>query len=230
MWVLFDIGSTLIEGPPYGPGRRLIKALGLEDGNSAAVNNLMFRTPLTDARELGRHLAERFGCDRETAEREAGALWRAQIDEAWVVPGAAEALHMLAEADIPWAYISNIWTPFYQGFLRHFPKEDRRPSFLSYRLGVSKPDLGIYRFALRTLGIVPQNAVMIGDTYQNDIAPAIELGIKTIWLLHRPEKESADLQAISEGNAPAPDLTLQSIEELRLEHITALIARSPGRI
>jgi HAD superfamily hydrolase (TIGR01509 family) len=222
MWVFFDIGSTLIDGPPYGPGRRLVNALGLVDDAIDGVNDLLFKTPLIDARELGQRLAARFDLDPETAIQEATALWRAQIDEAWVVPGAAEALETLAGAGIPWAYVSNIWTPFYLGFLRHFPAERQRPSFLSFRLGLAKPQLGIYRAALRDVGIMPQDAVMIGDTYQNDIAPAIELGMKTIWLVHRPAKETADLQAVAAGNAPVPDLLLQSIGDLRLEHITGL--------
>jgi len=222
VWVFFDIGSTLIDGPPYGPGRRLVNALGLPDEAVSIVNDRLFETPLKDAEELGRWLATRFAIDLESAVREATSLWQAQIDEAWLVPGATEALHMLAEAKIPWIYVSNIWPPFYQGFLRHFPTEQQRPSFLSFRMGVSKPQSDIYQIALRTLNIAPQDAVMIGDTYQNDIAPALALGMKTIWLLHRPEKETADMQAVKAGDAPAPDLTLQSIGDLRLEQLAAL--------
>ena len=56
---------------------------------------------------------------------------------------------------------------------------------------------------------------MVGDTYKNDIRPAIDLGMRTVWVLHRPEKEKADLIRVLNGDAPRPDLTLTSIAELK---------------
>jgi hypothetical protein len=35
-----------------------------------------------------------------------------------------------------------------------------------------------------------------------------------VWVLHRPEKEKADLVAVMNGDAPPPDLTISSIAEL----------------
>jgi FMN phosphatase YigB (HAD superfamily) len=55
---------------------------------------------------------------------------------------------------------------------------------------------------------------MVGDTYKNDIRPAIELGMRTVWILHRPEKEKADMIEVLNGASPPPDLTLASIAEL----------------
>jgi len=57
--------------------------------------------------------------------------------------------------------------------------------------------------------------VMVGDTYRNDIRPAIDLGMRTVWVLHRPEKEKADLIAVLNGTSPPPDLTLPSIADLK---------------
>lgn len=48
--------------------------------------------------------------------------------------------------------------------------------------GISKPDLEIFRLALERAKCIPQNAVMIGDRLDNDIAPANRLGIKTVWI------------------------------------------------
>jgi FMN phosphatase YigB (HAD superfamily) len=58
-----------------------------------------------------------------------------------------------------------------------------------------------------------EDAVMVGDTYKNDIRPAIELGMRTVWVLHRPEKEEVDLMDVTNGHAPPPDLLLKSIQE-----------------
>jgi FMN phosphatase YigB (HAD superfamily) len=63
---------------------------------------------------------------------------------------------------------------------------------------------------------------MIGDTYRNDIRPALDLGMKTVWLLHRPDKERADLLEVLNDAAPRPDLTLAGIGDLRPEAIRRL--------
>lgn len=48
--------------------------------------------------------------------------------------------------------------------------------------GVAKPDKRIFEIALNRAGCKPQHAVMIGDRIDNDIIPAKELGMKTIWI------------------------------------------------
>jgi FMN phosphatase YigB (HAD superfamily) len=68
---------------------------------------------------------------------------------------------------------------------------------------------------------------MVGDTYKNDIAPALALGMKTVWVLHRPHKETRDLVRVLNHAAPAPDLTLESIGDLDPARLQRLLA--PGR-
>lgn len=54
--------------------------------------------------------------------------------------------------------------------------------FLSDRLGVSKPDLAFFQKGMDALGLRdPQQICMIGDSLQADMAPAMQLGMKTIW-------------------------------------------------
>ncbi|MFZ6032657.1 MULTISPECIES: HAD family hydrolase [unclassified Melioribacter] len=52
-------------------------------------------------------------------------------------------------------------------------------------IGFRKPDPKIFQFALNELGVNPNNAVMIGDSYNNDIVPAKLIGCKTIWINNR---------------------------------------------
>lgn len=47
---------------------------------------------------------------------------------------------------------------------------------------VSKPNLRIFQIALERACCFAENAVMIGDRLDNDIAPAKYLGMKTIWI------------------------------------------------
>ncbi len=52
----------------------------------------------------------------------------------------------------------------------------------STEIGVSKPDPEIFRIALRTLNLAPDRAIFVGDSYERDITPAQQLGVRTIWL------------------------------------------------
>lgn len=68
--------------------------------------------------------------------------------------------------------------------------------------GVSKPDRRIFEIALERSGCKPENAVMIGDRIDNDIVPAKQLGMKTIWIKQgfgslwtvMEESEKADIE------------------------------------
>ena len=79
----------------------------------------------------------------------------------------------------------------------------------SAELGISKPDSRIFQWALAQANCPAQNAVMIGDRLDNDIAPANRLGIHSIRLLrglgayHEPQ--SAD---------EIPEYTIQTLAEL----------------
>lgn len=50
----------------------------------------------------------------------------------------------------------------------------------SAELGVAKPDKAIFTKAMEMADCTPENSVMIGDRLDNDIYPAMELGMKTV--------------------------------------------------
>lgn len=52
----------------------------------------------------------------------------------------------------------------------------------STRVGMSKPDPGIFRMALDELGLEPGETIFVGDSYERDMMPARRMGMKTIWL------------------------------------------------
>ncbi|MDR1782952.1 MAG: HAD family hydrolase [Dysgonamonadaceae bacterium] len=52
----------------------------------------------------------------------------------------------------------------------------------SAKVGVRKPDCGIFAIAVEILGAKPSEIAVIGDSMKNDILPAQSLGCKTIWL------------------------------------------------
>lgn len=48
--------------------------------------------------------------------------------------------------------------------------------------GVAKPDRRIFEIALERSNCEPANAIMIGDRIDNDIVPAKQMGMNTIWI------------------------------------------------
>ena len=225
MFVFLDIGFTLIGGPNIGPAGRLIQDLKLPHTSKEALNELLFRTSLADHEDLADHLTTKFQVDGNLALRCAKELWEKQNEEAYELPGARNALAQLDEAGISYGFISNIWAPFLQGFARLFPREyEHCPVFASYQQAAFKPDPQLYLTALRETNTDPSQAIMIGDTYEMDIAPAIRLGMKTVWTLHRPEKERSDLVQVLNNAAPKPDLTLESIAQLHPKLLYSLFS------
>lgn len=75
----------------------------------------------------------------------------------------------------------------------------------SSRVGIFKPDPGIFEHALNKLHCAPDAVAMIGDSLNKDCAPAHKLGMRTVWLSTEPRPD--------EGSV-APDVTIRSIDEV----------------
>jgi HAD superfamily hydrolase (TIGR01509 family) len=222
---IFDIGSTLIEGPSSGPAARIAAALSLSREARQSVQDVLVTSPAGNAEELADAIAARLEVPAAAIGTAVRDVWTAQLQEAYMLPGAKDAIDRLRVEGIRRAYLSNIWPPFYAAFERAFPEEAAGETFLSFREGRMKPDREFFLMALRKLAIPPESAVLIGDTYGNDIAPALALGCHAIWILHRPSKEISDILAVLNGNCPAPDFTLGMIGELRPEHVRRAVAK-----
>lgn len=55
----------------------------------------------------------------------------------------------------------------------------------SEELGISKPDPGIFHVALERIGSPAVAAVMVGDSWENDVVGARAAGIRAVWLNRR---------------------------------------------
>jgi FMN phosphatase YigB (HAD superfamily) len=79
----------------------------------------------------------------------------------------------------------------------------------SCRVGIFKPDPGIFRAALDQLGTgeATSDTLMVGDSLDKDCAPARRLGLKTVWLRHDGGTRPANAD-------DAPDFTIEALEEL----------------
>jgi FMN phosphatase YigB (HAD superfamily) len=76
----------------------------------------------------------------------------------------------------------------------------------SRRVGICKPDPAIFSFAAERLGRDPETILMVGDSFERDVVPAKQIGMKTAWL-EGPESR------------PCPD---PSVIDLRLKRLADL--------
>ncbi len=76
--------------------------------------------------------------------------------------------------------------------------------------GVAKPDKRIFEIALERAGCKRSEAAMIGDRLDNDIVPANELGMYTIWV-----KQGNWIYASPKEPLEYPDWTIENLSELK---------------
>lgn len=73
-------------------------------------------------------------------------------------------------------------------------------------VGVKKPDPEIFRIALRELHVQPDEALVIGDSYERDIVPAKSIGSGTVWLRGRSWQTPLE--------TPSADFVIHSITDI----------------
>jgi len=244
--IFFDIGATLIAGPAQTPARFLAARLALDEADRRRLDRRLLTTRIEHPSVLAAVLSAEFGvADPQTAAEAAQAAWLTQRESAgregeWAgagkggggprpVPGARALLAELRRCGQRYGFVSNIWHPYFESFCRLFgPLAEGAPVWLSFREGVAKPAPDLYIRALKAVSAPAGGCVMVGDSYDNDIAPAVGLGMKTVWLLHRAAHEQRFLEGVDGGRLPAPDVTLDGIEALTAATLAALCAPRSG--
>lgn len=75
--------------------------------------------------------------------------------------------------------------------------------------GIAKPDKRIFEIALERAGCEPKEAAMVGDRLDNDIVPANEIGMYTIWIKQGNWKDACPREELEQ-----PDMVVESLSEL----------------
>lgn len=75
--------------------------------------------------------------------------------------------------------------------------------------GIEKPDRRIFELALERAGCKPEEAAMAGDRLDNDIVPANQMGMYTVWV-----RQGSWKYACPREEAERPDLTVNCLREL----------------
>lgn len=215
-FVFLDIGSTLITGPNVSPNKELARVLDVPGADPDAVGRIIMREDFSGPEDVWRRFKAVFPGVNGSHLSLIATLWERQTCDAAPIEGAIELVEGLKKAGLRIGLISDIWAPYYRAFEAACPEIAALAdsATLSFREGIKKPAPELYRRALAALGAAPEQSVMIGDTYTNDLQPAMELGMKTVWFLCRPEREAEALVQVLNGAWPRPEYTVARLMDI----------------
>jgi putative hydrolase of the HAD superfamily len=71
---------------------------------------------------------------------------------------------------------------------------------VSDELGVGKPDPALFELAVRTAGVAPPAAVMVGDRLDYDVRPAKVAGMRAIWMLRGEAPDEPTAAQLAEAD------------------------------
>ncbi|MEM5471906.1 HAD family hydrolase [Hoeflea sp. AS60] len=178
--ILVDIGGTILTRSKPGPKQRVIDvlrdhlAISRQESQEAADITLTAGSRDAAVKRLTRH----FSLSQETANGVEAAL-REPEGEAQFIPGALDLIAACREKDIKIIYVTNAvsWAPA-------LPVElmEDAAYVSSSSLGISKRDPQFWRTVLEAHGLDAQTCLSVGDSIENDVRPANQVGIAGIHI------------------------------------------------
>lgn len=168
-WVFFDLGSTLVDETVC----ERVRIRNTVSGSpvSAEAFDRAYRRFCAQNRNGYACALEYFHLSK--------APWPDELEKLY--PGVPEML-----ADLDKRYALGIIANQKEGLEERLDKFGIRTFFQvivgSGDVGAAKPDLEIFRHALYLAGCDTRDAVMVGDRLDNDIVPAQQLGMRTVWV------------------------------------------------
>ncbi|NBI28302.1 HAD family hydrolase [Chengkuizengella marina] len=72
--------------------------------------------------------------------------------------------------------------------IKEYIPEDR--VFTSKMFGHHKPHPTIFKNALKKMDLSPEQSVMVGNSWKNDVCGALDIGMDAIWIVRKPRKGS----------------------------------------
>ena len=172
-WLFFDIGSTLVDETKVYEGR--FKYIAEKSG-------LSFKEVCASALELFKQNKKG---DKELMKRLGIPILEWKSSDEVLYPDAKSVLQKLSwktGGKYKIGIIAN----------QNPGSKERLESFgileyidlivASAEEGCAKPDIKIFEIVLSRAGVQASDSVMIGDRIDNDIIPANEIGMKTVWV------------------------------------------------
>ncbi|HEY2742957.1 MAG TPA: HAD family hydrolase [Gaiellaceae bacterium] len=215
--VLFDVDFTLARpGPELGPegyvraGERhglALEATRYEAARDAALVDLRRHPELEHDDEIWFGFTERIvrgmGGDADSAYACAVEITRGwELHENFeLYDDVPDALAALRSAGLRIGLVSNSARDVRE-FARHH-RLDVDAGISSFHHGRTKPHASIFHAVLELLGVVPDEALMVGDTIADDIEGALALGMRAILVDREGRHEDFEPRVESLSELPA---------------------------
>lgn len=168
-WLFFDLGSTLIDETDC-INDRIEQIYSFTKISKNNIRNRMYELSNNSSIPL-KIIAKENGVDN--------LVWDSSLEKLY--PGVSNILKKLSQkykigiiANQPFGTADRLkeWN-IYEYFDVICASDEEK---------CAKPDLKLFEIALAKADCAPENAVMIGDRIDNDIIPAGQLGMKTVWI------------------------------------------------
>lgn len=215
--IFFDLGNTLARNSGTSARRMLGHLLNLSEKEVKRAGRVVMTSHAVEPESLAEHLTEALGGrDQRSVLQAVRTVWQEQIDHLSLLPDVFDVLDGLKEMHCRLGLLSNSWHPVFEALQLKWPHLLERfdPLILSYRMGVKKPSAAIFRAAIAASGGIPGRCWMVGDSYELDLGPAMNAGMRSIWVLSRPEAERGLLAEVLRGERRAPDSAVERLSDL----------------
>lgn len=120
--------------------------------------------------------------DSGVSERAAKEYGNKYMSNIIAVPGAGELLALLKQKGIRVGIVTNNIERMQSTKMRNCGFEPLVDyAVTSESCGIMKPDPQIFNIALTRFGVEPEDAVMVGDSLENDVIGGLKSGIPSVW-------------------------------------------------
>ncbi|MEM6675938.1 MAG: TIGR02253 family HAD-type hydrolase [Planctomycetota bacterium] len=206
--ILFDIDDTLFSTREFAQrARRNAVDAMIERGIDASPDEV-----LTELQEVLREFGSNYDQHYDKLLQRLPHHQRKDVNPALVVAAGVVAYHdtkfehlkafddvvpfleALRSAKVRTGVITHGWTTKQSEKLVRLGLVDQfgpRDIFISDQVGISKPNPKLYLYALREMGLLPSEALYVGDNLENDVVPPRSIGMHTCWI-RRSAREGQD--------------------------------------
>jgi 5'-nucleotidase len=191
-WILFDADETLFHFDAFKGLQLMFSRFDVDFTQHDFSHYQTVNQPLWVDYQEGRitaqqlqHIRFQSWADKlaMTTQKLNSAFMQAMADICSLLPGARELIDSLT-GKVNMGIITNGFTELQSIRLeRTGLKGAFFPLVISEQVGVAKPDIGIFQYALNHMGNpVKEKVLMVGDNPHSDIQGGMNAGIDTCWL------------------------------------------------
>lgn len=98
-------------------------------------------------------------------------------------PDVLPTLENLKKRNVKTAIISNLATPYIKPLIDSPILDFVQTAIFSCECGFAKPEKKIYQLALDRIGTLPNETIMVGDSFKSDVEGPSKFGIKGVHLI-----------------------------------------------